>query len=197
MVDRPFQHADVNYSPPRLRRWFWTLVGRPAFRVSFHNWHALRRAILRAAGARVAPTARLRPTVRINCPWNLSVGDHTAIGDRVIIDASAPVVIGSRSTVSQYCCIVTSDQQPDSTPQTRPVSIGSDCWIATDTYIEPGVRIDDQTVVGARSTVRSDLPPAAMCAGDPARPIAKRIWKRGHSAQCRTRSSAPSLPTRP
>jgi putative colanic acid biosynthesis acetyltransferase WcaF len=159
-------------------------IGRLAFRASFHNWHALRRAILRAAGASIAPTARIRPTVRINCPWNLSVGDHTAIGDRVIIDASAPVVIGSRSTISQYSCIFTTDEQPDAPPERRPVTIGSDCWIATDTYIEPGVRIEDQTVVGARSTVRSDLPPAAVCAGDPARPTARRIWKRGASPDC-------------
>ena len=47
-------------------------------------------------------------------------------------------------------------------------------WICTDVFVGPGVRIGQGAVVGARSSVYRDLPPAMVCTGSPCRPVKPR-----------------------
>ena len=52
-----------------------------------------------------------------------------------------------------------------------PVHIGRDVWIGGATVVCPGVRIGDETVVGAGSVVTRDLPARVFAAGNPCRVI--------------------------
>ena len=74
-----------------LTRAMWMLFGRMLFRCTFHNWYGVRRAILRAFGARIGRGAKLRPTVRIEIPWNLDIGADALIGDYAILSGFAGV----------------------------------------------------------------------------------------------------------
>jgi putative colanic acid biosynthesis acetyltransferase WcaF len=58
-----------------------------------------------------------------------------------------------------------------------PITIGTDCWIATDVFVGPGVGVGDRTVVGARSNVLKDLPPDSVAVGSPAKVIKPRIFE--------------------
>jgi putative colanic acid biosynthesis acetyltransferase WcaF len=69
----------------KLGRVLWALVQSTAFGLSFHSWYGWRRWLLCAFGARLDAVVRIRRTVRIECPWNLSVGHDSAIGDRVTL----------------------------------------------------------------------------------------------------------------
>ena len=55
------------------------------------------------------------------------------------------------------------------------ITIEEKCWLATDTYVAPGVTIGAGTVVGARSSVFKDLPSGKICIGNPAKPIRDRV----------------------
>jgi acetyltransferase-like isoleucine patch superfamily enzyme len=57
------------------------------------------------------------------------------------------------------------------------VVIGNDVWIGQDAMIMSGVRIGDGAVIGARSVVRTDVPPYAVAAGNPARVTGFRFDK--------------------
>src|SRR5690606_40555832 len=61
-----------------------------------------RRAVLRAFGARIGRDVRIHPTVRIAVPWNLSIDDEAAVGDRAILYSLGRITIGKRATISQY-----------------------------------------------------------------------------------------------
>jgi len=68
----------------------------------------------------------------------------------------------------------------------KPVSIGSECWLASNVFVAPGVSIGDGAVVGARSSVFHDLPGGMIYMGTPARAVRRRrrdsgrkIGKRG------------------
>jgi putative colanic acid biosynthesis acetyltransferase WcaF len=160
-----------------LSRALWMLVGRLVFRCTFHNWYGLRRAILRAFGARIGRGSKLRPTVRIEIPWNLEIGEDALIGDYAILYALGPITIGDRTVISQYAhlCAGTHDYSSRVFQLLRPpIKVGSDCWIATDAYVGPGVTVGDKAVLGARSSVYKDMQPGMIYVGNPAKPIRPR-----------------------
>lgn len=160
-----------------LTRALWMLFGRGLFRCTFHNWYGVRRGILRAFGAKIGARAKIRPTVKIEIPWNLDIGDDCLIGDYSILYALGPITIGARSVISQYAhlCAGTHDYSSRVFQLLRPpIKVGSDCWIATDAYVAPGVTVGDRSVLGARSSVYKDMDPDMIYVGNPAKPIRRR-----------------------
>lgn len=53
----------------------------------------------------------------------------------------------------------------------KPVTIGNDCWIASNVVICAGVTIGDNCVIGAGSVVTRDIPSNSLAAGNPCRVI--------------------------
>jgi len=164
----------------KLGRAVWMLIGKPLFRISFHNWYGFRSRMLRLFGARIGNGVAIRPTVNIEVPWMVEIGDDATIGDYAIIYSLGKVTIGNRSIVSQYShlCAGTHDYADHAFRLIRsPIRVGSDVWIGTDAFIGPGVAIGDLTVVGARSSVYKDLPDRQVCVGNPAKAIKERDLK--------------------
>jgi putative colanic acid biosynthesis acetyltransferase WcaF len=162
----------------KVLRTLWMFAQTFLFRTSFHNWYGWRRFLLRLFGATVGQRVRVRPTARIEIPWNLTLADDCTIGDFAILYSLGRITIGQRAIVSQYAhlCAGSHDHTSRKFPLlTPPITIGQDCWIATDAFVGPGVTIGDRTVVGARSTVTRDLPPDVVAVGMPAKPIKPRV----------------------
>ncbi len=144
----------------------------PQFMYSWRNW------LLRMFGAKLGKNVLVRPTARITFPWKLQVGDNSWIGDNVAIYNLAQISIGSNSVISQrsYLCTGSHDYQAeDFKIAALPINIGSSSWIATDVFVAPGVCIGNNVVVGARSTVFSDLPSGKIYTGSPAKLHQKKI----------------------
>jgi len=163
----------------KIKRLLWGCVQATLFRASFHNWYGFRRVLLRAFGASLAPTANVRRTVLIECPWNLSVGAESSIGDRAILYCLGPVQIGSRTTVSQgaHLCAGTHDHRRASMPLVRAtISIGDDVWIAADAFVGPGVTVGTGAILGARGVAMRDLAPWKIYAGNPAVSVRERAF---------------------
>ncbi len=53
----------------------------------------------------------------------------------------------------------------------KPITIGNNCWIASNVTIIGGVTIGDGCVIGAGSVVTRDIPPNSFAAGNPCRVI--------------------------
>ncbi|MFN5496879.1 MAG: putative colanic acid biosynthesis acetyltransferase [bacterium] len=155
----------------KLARIAWGFVQATVFRCSFHNWYALRRTLLRAFGAKLHDSANLRRTVLIECPWNLSIGAESSIGDRAILYCLGPVTIGARVTVSQgaHLCAGSHDSRRASMPLVRsPIDIEDDVWIAADAFVGPKVRVKQGAVLGACGVALADLEPWTIYLGNPA-----------------------------
>ena len=161
----------------KLGRVAWSVVWLILFRPSPRLCWGWRRFLMRMFGAKVGHRAAVDNTVRIWAPWNLTLGDHSAIGHHVDLYCLAPVVVGSNSIVSQYSFLCTGSHdynQPHFPVTSKPVTIGEGTWIAADVFVGPGVTIGDGTVVGARSSVFRDIPANTIAAGNPARVIKPR-----------------------
>lgn len=155
----------------------WWIVQALLFKPLPQICYPIRRFLLRAFGARVGRGVQIRPGVEVTYPWKVSIGDHSWIGDDVILYSLGPIAIGSNTVVSQKCyiCAADHDYRGVTFPiRERPVAIGNQVWIGGDVWVGPGVTIGDGTVVGARSTVIRSLPAGMVCVGAPCEPVKAR-----------------------
>src|SRR5262245_19368168 len=81
-------------------RLLWDLA-HPLFAWSPRPLWGWRRMLLRLFGAKIGREVHICPSVRTHLPWNLTIGDRTAVGDRAILYALGPITLGERVTVSQ------------------------------------------------------------------------------------------------
>ncbi len=161
----------------RVLRVVWAAVWLLLYRPSPRPFHAWRRALLRAFGARIGTGAHPYASARIWAPWNLIMEEHSCIGDDVDCYCVAAVTIGAHATVSQYSylCAASHDFRNPAMPLVvAPIVIEAQAWVAADVFVGPGVRIARGSVVGARSTVMHDVGAWTVVAGNPARPIGVR-----------------------
>lgn len=57
--------------------------------------------------------------------------------------------------------------------ETKPVTIGRNCWIGARVIILPGVTIGNFSIIGAGSVVTKDIPEYSIAVGNPAHVIKK------------------------
>lgn len=155
----------------------WWLVQASLFRCSPQFAYGWRRWLLRRFGMAVGQGVVIRPSATITYPWKVVIGDNAWIGDEVVLYSLGEITIGADAVVSQrsYLCAADHDHtQIDFPIRARPVHIGAQAWIGTDVFVGPGVRVGRAAVVGARSSVFRDLPPAMICLGSPCVPVKPR-----------------------
>lgn len=124
------------------------------------------------------------PTVHVTHPWNVTIGDHSQIGDYAWLYAIGPIRIERHAMVSQKAFLCTGGHdytQPSMPLATGPIEIGSGAWVCADVFIGPGVAIGAGAVIGARSAVFRDMPSMMVCMGVPCRPVKPRNTPQGQS----------------
>lgn len=170
-IHAPYQRRDRG-----LRESVWRLVSLTIFRLLPSPAYRARRALLVAFGAKLDPTSRVRGGVRISAPWNLTMGRKSSIGEGATVWAHAPVRIGARSVISQYCFLQCSKRVGEQEAP-EPISIGDDVWVAAESVIVGGARVPNGVLVGARSLVRDHLEPWTIATGHPARSRRERPYQ--------------------
>jgi acetyltransferase-like isoleucine patch superfamily enzyme len=113
------------------------------------------------------------------CTWHGDVilEDGASIGIGSIV--MGPVLIGEASVCSQHCFISGQSHHYEDVSknvlrqgfQTGEVVIGKNVWIGANSIILPGVKIGDNSVIGAGSTITEDVPAYSVVAGNPTRII--------------------------
>ena len=168
------------YSPKvQLMRVAWS-VGRILFRLMPRPLYAPRRFLLRLYGAKVGNRVNVANTATIYFPWNLEIGDWSAIGEHAYIYNLGRISIGEKATVSQraHLCAGTHDYSDPALPLlTPPIEIGDQVWICADAFVGPGVSVGDGAVVGACAVVTRNVDPWKVVAGNPAQVVKERKMK--------------------
>ena len=93
---------------------------------------------------------------------------------KVSFDRTHPsgIHVGPESYIAFGAVILSHDMTRGIYADTR---IGARCFIGAHSIILPGVTIGDGSIVGAGSVVTSDVPPATIVAGNPARVVRSGI----------------------
>ncbi len=142
-----------------LYRWTPPRLGMP--------W---RKLILRCFGAKLGNTW-IHPSTRIWAPWKLQSGDDVFIDRGCNLYNAYGIMIADRVVISMeaFLCTASHDHTKRDFPLIgKPIRIESDCWIAAQCFIMPGVRIGIGSVVGARGVVVKDVASLQIVAGNPA-----------------------------
>ncbi|MDY6845060.1 MAG: acyltransferase [Thermodesulfobacteriota bacterium] len=141
--------------------------------------------LIRLFGARIGRGVRINEVI-FSGFWNgfrnLSIGDNVFIGDGTFIDLTGRVSIGSRSSISPRCVLMT-HEDPGSmlgsklstlySRRVEEIQIGNDAWIGAGVIILCGISIGKGVVVGAGSLVNKDIPDNCVAHGTPAVVIKK------------------------
>lgn len=152
----------------------WAIVELVLFRFSPRICYGWRNMILRIMGAKIGKGVQVFPSVRITFPWLLEMGDRAVLSWEVKVYNLGKITIGNHTVVSQYShlCGGTHDYETENFALIPSgLTIGNNVWLGADSFIGPGVRINDGAIVGARAVVVKDVPSLAVVAGNPARVI--------------------------
>ena len=176
-TDTASNRQQTKYTPrEQLRRVLWGLV-KPLFRFSPRVFFGWRNHLLRMFGARVGKHVHIYNTVHIYFPWNLEIGDWSAMGELVFVYNLGKVWIGKHVTISQraHLCAGTHDHTDPVLPLLKlPIIIQDQAWICADAFVGPGVTIGEGAVAGARAVVVRDVESWMIVVGNPAKPVKKR-----------------------
>jgi putative colanic acid biosynthesis acetyltransferase WcaF len=107
----------------------------------------------------------------------VSIGEYSWIGDNAVLYSLGEIEIGNNTVISQRCYLCTASHKYDdpSFPiYSKKITIGSECWLATDVYVAPGISINNSCVVGARSSVFANLDSKKVYIGSPAKYLKER-----------------------
>ena len=143
---------------------FFKLTPRPCFELRSH--------ILRLFGAKIGKNVHIYPSANIYFPWNLTVGDDSAIGEWVLIYNIGLIGIGQKTTISHksHLCSGTHDYTlPDLPLVKAPITIGNEVWVCAECFIGPNLKIKDRAIIGAGSVVIKDIDYNNIVAGNPSK----------------------------
>jgi len=101
------------------------------------------------------------------------VANNVSFSDTFFQDY-ADIVIGEKTSFSYQCMLLTAEHDLEGDFRTiiaKPIVIGKNVWITSRVVILGGTKIGDNSVIGAGSVVRGDIPSNVFAAGVPAEPI--------------------------
>jgi maltose O-acetyltransferase len=84
----------------------------------------------------------------------VEIGDYTMFGPAVQLCTAAHPLNASLRRSREY---------------SKPISIGTDCWLGAGAVVLPGVKIGSRSVIGAGSVVTKDVPEGVLAVGNPCR----------------------------
>ncbi len=167
----------------RLQMWLW---GSSAFEHAvFHAppWLALK--LLRSQGLLIGHGIDCHGRLNLHGTYELkdklTVGEWCHLGPGVTLDLTDRIIIHDRATISLNAQILThmdvgySPLAETRYPtQTAPVTIQTGAYIGAGAIILMGVTVGENSVVAAGAVVTEDVPPGAVVAGVPAKPLSSR-----------------------
>ncbi len=111
--------------------------------------------------------------------YNCFIGDNTFINHNAYLMDGAQIKIGSYCFIGPNCGMYTAvhpliaEERNKGLEKAKPVIIGDNVWIGGDVTILPGVKIGENTVIGAKSVVTKDIPANVVAVGNPCRVLRK------------------------
>lgn len=180
-LDIAANHAARKYSSAQQARRICWAFGRWLLLLSPRPFFGWRRMVLRLFGARIGQHVNVYPSTHLYMPWNVEIGDWSALGEQVLVYSLGKVKIGRNVTVSyrSHICAGTHDFSDPALPLLKPpVTVEDGVWIGTEAFVGPGVTVGRGALVGARAVVVKSVAPMVVVAGNPARVVAQRAATR-------------------
>lgn len=109
--------------------------------------------------------------------YNIEIGKNFYSNHDLIILDAAKVKFGDNVFIAPNCGFYTAGHPLDverrnkGLEYAKPIEIGNNVWIGGNAIVLPGVKIGDNSVIGAGSVVNKDIPSNCVAVGNPCRVI--------------------------
>lgn len=98
----------------------------------------------------------------------VKIGDNVFIGPNCsLVTPMHPFLPNERNLYRREDGVITDKEY------SKPITIGSNCWLASNVTVIGGVTIGEGCVIGAGSVVTKDIPPHSLAVGNPCKVIRK------------------------
>lgn len=104
---------------------------------------------------------------------NIFIGENFFANHNLVILDGAPVTFGDNVFIGPNCCFSAAGHPIDAKRRNEgfefayPITVGNNVWFGANVSVLPGVRIGDNTVIGAGSVVTKDIPAGVVAVGNP------------------------------
>ncbi len=125
----------------------------------------------------IGPDTQLLPPVRVDYGENISIGARCFINFNLTALDVAPITIGDDCQIGPNVQLLTPihplspEERRAKLEAARPIVIEDNVWLGGGVIVCPGVRIGENSVIGAGSVVTRDIPANVVAVGNPARVI--------------------------
>jgi acetyltransferase-like isoleucine patch superfamily enzyme len=107
---------------------------------------------------------------------HIKIGDNVLLMNGVRISSAKEIIIGDGCMLANFCYIMDSDwhdiyNRNISPGKSSSVILENNVWVGDSAIICKGVRIGENSIIGAGSVVREDVPPNAVAIGNPAKVV--------------------------
>ena len=105
--------------------------------------------------------------------YNIEIGDNFYSNHNLVILDPAPVVFGDNVFIGPNCGFYTAQHPLDVETRNKfleyafPIYVGNNVWFGGNVVVLPGVKIGDNTIIGAGSVVTKDIPSNVIAVGNP------------------------------
>jgi len=107
----------------------------------------------------------------------IEIGDNVLVMNGVRISSASSIIIGDDCMLANYCYLTDADwhdiHDRTSFGPTKPIVLERGAWVGDSAIICKGVRIGENSIVGAGAVVRKDVPANVIVVGNPARIVKK------------------------
>lgn len=170
--------VDILQEGMGFRRKLRNYLGELGYNLIFTHlpFESLRQFYLRLLGADIGAHSTIRPGSKVLSIEFLTIGRHTTIGARCLLDARGGLWIGDHVTIAPDVHLLGGGHDinhPDFLPIPIPTVVEDHVWIGNRAMTLPSL-IRRGAVVSAHALVRKDVGELEVVAGNPAKPVGKR-----------------------
>lgn len=111
--------------------------------------------------------------------YNIEIGENFYSNHNLIILDANKVKFGDNVFIAPNCGFYTAGhpidikQRNQGLEYAKPIEVGNNVWIGGNVVVLPGVKIGDNSVIGAGSVVTKDIPANSVAVGNPCKVIKK------------------------
>jgi len=106
----------------------------------------------------------------------IKIGDRVLVMNGVRVSSATEIIIGDDCMLANMCYLTDADwhdihDRTSSPGKTSPIVLERGAWIGDSAIVCKGVTVGENSIVGAGSVVRRDVPPNTIVMGNPAKVV--------------------------